>query len=367
MRYLLWLLCSSIFLISCSEQETGITIQGQIKQADNLQLYLDKLIIGKPGTELLKTSVGQNGAFSLTSEEPLAPGVYQIRVGAYRIPIFLDKDNQPMQLEADLGELDQMQVGVSGSPATQAFYQFLTTHPNPFPDDVRQFVDTTSFPYAGAWLTFLLWRNRVDLLDLHQAAQAKLATAYPEAPNTAQYAAFIQSRELEYAKKMADQRIQVGNPAPNIELPSPSGQPLALEDLKGKVVLLDFWASWCGPCRRENPNVVKVYQKYKDQGFSIFSVSLDGLDSRTKARLSRPDQIEKVEQQQRAKWLQAIEKDQLTWETHVSDLKGWESEAAALYGVQSIPQTYLIDREGKIAVINIRGASALERELKKLL
>lgn len=137
---------------------------------------------------------------------------------------------------------------------------------------------------------------------------------------------------------------QVGEFAPDIILPDAQGNNIQLSSLKGKVVLIDFWASWCGPCRMENPNVVKVFNKYKDKGFTIFGVSLDN---------------------DKNKWLQAIEKDNLTW-LHVSDLKHWKSEGAALYSVRSIPATFLIDREGKIVAKNLRGEQ-LEMELKRIL
>jgi peroxiredoxin len=137
---------------------------------------------------------------------------------------------------------------------------------------------------------------------------------------------------------------KVGEQAPNISLPDPNGKNVDLSSLKGKIVLLDFWASWCGPCRMENPNVVSVFNKYKDKGFIIYSVSLDN---------------------DKNKWLQAIEKDKMTW-VHVSDLKNWNSAGAALYGVRSIPATYLIGKDGKIIAKNLRGEK-LEEELKKVL
>ncbi|HYG40216.1 MAG TPA: TlpA disulfide reductase family protein [Cytophagales bacterium] len=137
---------------------------------------------------------------------------------------------------------------------------------------------------------------------------------------------------------------QVGETAPNIILPDPDGKSISLESLRGKVVLIDFWASWCGPCRQENPNVVRVFNKYKDKGFTIYGVSLD---------------------KDRDRWLQAIEKDQLTWH-HVSDLKFWNSKGAELYGVRSIPATYLIGKDGKIIAKNLRGEK-LEFEIKRVL
>jgi thiol-disulfide isomerase/thioredoxin len=133
--------------------------------------------------------------------------------------------------------------------------------------------------------------------------------------------------------------------APEIAFPNPSGKILKLSDLKGKVVLVDFWASWCGPCRAENPNVVKMYEKFKDKGFTIFSVSLD---------------------EDATKWKEAIEKDQLSWTNHVSDLKGWKSSVVANFGIEGIPYTVLLNKDGKIIGKNLRGEK-LEETLNELL
>jgi thiol-disulfide isomerase/thioredoxin len=133
--------------------------------------------------------------------------------------------------------------------------------------------------------------------------------------------------------------------APEIALANPSGNIMKLSDLKGKVVLIDFWASWCGPCRAENPNVVKMYQKFKNKGFTVFSVSLD---------------------EDASKWKEAIAKDHLEWEYHVSDLKGWKSSVVSTFGIEGIPYTVLINKEGKIIGKNLRGEK-LEETLNELL
>ena len=138
--------------------------------------------------------------------------------------------------------------------------------------------------------------------------------------------------------------VMVGSPAPEITLNDTTGNAVALSSLRGKYVLIDFWASWCGPCRAENPNVVRMYNKYKDKGFAIYGVSLD----KTKGE-----------------WQRAIRNDNLPW-THVSDLKFWQSIAAQQYGVQAIPQTFLLDKEGKIIAKNLRG-DALEQKLEEVL
>jgi len=139
--------------------------------------------------------------------------------------------------------------------------------------------------------------------------------------------------------------ISVGDKAPEIAQNNPQGKIMKLSDLKGKVVLIDFWASWCGPCRAENPTVVAAYNKYKSKGFTVFSVSLD---------------------QSTDRWTAAIQQDGLVWENHVSDLKGWQNAAAQQYKVSSIPRTFLLDKDGKVVASNLRGPE-LEVKIKEIL
>ncbi|MCB0401856.1 MAG: TlpA family protein disulfide reductase [Flavobacteriales bacterium] len=145
--------------------------------------------------------------------------------------------------------------------------------------------------------------------------------------------------------------VAIGTKAPELAYKNPDGKVMKLSDLKGQLVLVDFWASWCRPCRMENPNVVKAYHEFKDKkftngkGFTVFSYSLD---------------------QNAAAWKKAIELDKLSWDYHVSDLKGWNSEGANTYGVSSIPSSFLIDGKGNVIAKNLRGP-ALEETLKKYL
>jgi peroxiredoxin len=136
----------------------------------------------------------------------------------------------------------------------------------------------------------------------------------------------------------------VGYTATNFTQATPDGKKVSLTDFRGKYVLIDFWASWCKPCRMENPNVVAAYNRYKDKGFTVLGISMDS---------------------NRDPWLAAIQQDNLTW-THISDLKGWGNEVGKMYNVTGIPQNFLIDKEGKIIAKDLRGAQ-LEEKLAEII
>ena len=149
---------------------------------------------------------------------------------------------------------------------------------------------------------------------------------------------------VKYVDSKVKSHLGAGRMAPEIAMKDPDGNIRKLSDLRGKVVMIDFWASWCRPCRMENPNVVKLYHRYHDKGFEIFSVSLD---------------------KNRNDWTNAIKNDGLVWENHVSDLNGWTSTGGAAYGITSVPSTVLVDREGRIIAKNLRGKE-LEFKLKEI-
>lgn len=199
--------------------------------------------------------------------------------------------------------------------------------------EIVSYVDKNPSSIIGAWAVEknLLYDGDVKVLE-------KLYGEFTPAVQQSRYAKVIK-KELDI-----EERMQAGMEAPAFTLNDTTGKTVSLASFRGKYVLVDFWASWCGPCRQENPNVVKAYNMYKDKNFTILGVSLD---------------------ENKAAWEKAINSDGLTW-NHVSDLKGWKNEAAIQYGIRAIPSNYLLNPEGKILAHNLRG-EALEDTLAHFL
>lgn len=198
--------------------------------------------------------------------------------------------------------------------------------------EVEKIVTQNKDCVMSAFLVTYFDRKYADYHTAYKAVRDALVKTYPADP-------FVQ-----HVDAMIKQNIIIGSEAPDIVMKDPEGKERKLSSLRGNVVLLDFWASWCGPCRGENPNVVKLYHKYNQKGFEVFSVSLDRTHDA---------------------WVNAIKADGLVWPNHVSDLKGWTSSGGATYGVMSVPTTILIDREGKIIAKNLRGEE-LARKLAEI-
>jgi thiol-disulfide isomerase/thioredoxin len=356
-----------ISLFSCNRNVDGTVIKGKIENSGNMEVFVDELIFGLPNNIVGRTQADASGNFEISFPSAINPGIYNLRIGAKRINFIIERGQNSgiIEFRGDLATIQNFDFSVSGSDASVQMIEIvkrLMTRSMTV-DDVEAYVASTPYPILGAYIAFRALGNQ--FLEIQKKAQSRLAETYPNESLTLEYGKLISSTELQMMASQSDELIQVGQPAPEIAMKSPDGKTYALSSLKGKVVLLDFWASWCGPCRRENPNVVRVYNKYKDRGFTIYSVSLDGLDDRTMSRMGSQDQIKSMMDDSKSRWVDAIQKDGLSWSYHVSDLKKWDSMGAAIYGVRAIPKTFLIDREGKIAAINLRGADNIERELLK--
>lgn len=343
------------------------------------KLHLAGTIKGVPdGTEVHLVSSTLQGwsvppakvaksTFSLEAELP-QPDLFVLTVGnlqdqnAMRFQIFLDNEVVELAMDATNSSI-QIISGASPIAFTELMQSF-----GPQFDNLssisrqRQTVGGNGFysdSLAKAWDKQLaeIGQGIGPFVQKHPNTAVSaflLSTVWPLYNNVQQMDSWIgqlgpKAKESIFAESLEDQMgnertLGYGQVAPDFVQADPDGKQVSLKDFRGKYVLVDFWASWCGPCRQENPNVVQAYQKYKSKNFMVLGVSLD----RDKPR-----------------WLQAIADDQLTW-PHVSDLKFWQNEVAKLYKVSSIPQNYLLDPEGRIIGKNLRGA-ALEEFLAKTL
>ncbi|MBR9860644.1 AhpC/TSA family protein [bacterium] len=248
---------------------------------------------------------------------------YTVKGGKYNASmqklhtLYTGYDRQIKTFNAEVESLDPASITDEIKQTVQQDYQKLLFNRTM---DIEEFVMTAeASPAIYFAVRFLFAKPESRMIFI---AADRLQEAMPESEYT---------KQLQEYKEMYGPLAE-GAVAPNIKLPNPEGDSIELHSLKGKVVLIDFWASWCGPCRQENPNVRALYKEYHDKGFEIYAVSLD---------------------KNLAQWEAAIQKDQLPW-LHVSDLMAWNSSAARLYDVHSIPQTYLIDKDGRIYKVGLR-------------
>jgi thiol-disulfide isomerase/thioredoxin len=252
-----------------------------------------------------------------------------------------------MELQAANEEFYRRQNAGQSQDSLQKFAMQIQMAGQAFESTLKSRVTASKEPFVSLYYVSFLPMNKYpkengDVIKL-------MEKSYPNSEYTKEmksaYAQIEMQAKAAEMKQKAESATAIGSTAIDLDYPSPSGKNIKLSSLRGKVVLLDFWASWCGPCRRENPSVVAAYNKYKDKGFTVYSVSLD---------------------QDKARWTSAIAQDGLLWENHVSDLKGWSAEPAAKYGVQSIPAQFLLDKDGKIIAKNLRGEE-LDRKLEEVL
>lgn len=381
-RILFALLSSTFLLLSCGNTAVsqGFQVSGTIENAPNETLYLEMLtltsiqaldtvktdekgafvckgIVSEYSICRLRLSNNSSWMLLLDNKDKISFQANKNDVLKYSIKggkgneLFLKMYNASIAAQNDINQLNgkYMQLYQSGADPliVNAVKDSLNMRLSVFEKEFKLYADTCSNPLLALFAASFI--NAESDLPLMKKTVAKLEKYSANSVYTQQFKVRIQETEtqLMQAKQQEDlaKKTAVGSIPPDINLPTPDGKNLNLYSLKGKVVLLDFWASWCGPCRRENPNVVSVYNKYKEKGFTVFSVSLD--------KAADP-------------WKAAIIADGLVWPNHVSDLKGWGSVAAAAYGINSIPRAFLLDREGKIVATNLRGEE-LERKVQELL
>jgi len=378
MKYLITtLITAAIFAIGfagCGNLSTGLNIEGQIEGSENLSVVLEHINVGEEPVTLARTSSDDYGNFSFDLDPKPRPGIYRIRIGAQGGDLILTGEEDQIRISGNMDQLAQNIFEVEGSEATKELVEsFKLANNREFQsvEDISAHIDQIENAYAAAHFAMRGLRSRPEFVEIHNKTSERLIQEHPGTKDAEQYAEIVvqlnQQANQQANRNQQQGGIQVGMEAPDIEMEGPDGEIYRLSDLRGNVVLLDFWAAWCRPCRIANPKIVEIYNQYKDQGFKVFNVSLDGLDPQARARLSGSEEIEQQLAIQKKRWTDAIEQDGLDWPYHVSELRRWQCSAAQTYGVRAIPRTYLIDRDGKIAVINPRAQTDLESELQKLL
>lgn len=340
----LFLLILPIFFIlaACNGQggDQGHVFKGAIKGAGNLQASLEQANFDRTNKALAQATCDGDGNFKMQLQGPFDQGLYTLTIGVKKVFFILDGKEQVVELTGDINTMDRMEVGFKGSETATCFANFVKTlYQQQFktPEEAKAHINQKSCnPFMQAFFTMqLLGNNAASFLPDFKASAKNLNEYMPGSKYATDFNQMVTGLEKQMLQSQATELIQVGAPAPEISLPGPDGKVRSLSGLRGKVVLIDFWASWCGPCRRANPHVVEIYKKYKSRGFDVFSVSLDRQDGKDK-------------------WVQAIQQDGLEWDNHVSDLQYWNSAPAAVYGVRGIPKTFLVGRDGKIVAIDPR-------------
>ncbi len=357
--FLIYLLAPLMMACGAKVNKDTLVIEGKIIGASNLKVFFDKYDLNNRSSRIITSGpINAEGEFSLQFDQRPENGIYRLRIGTKKSLFVIDgNEKSTISIDSRLNELPRLTYTVKGSPVMTELLTMMQgfQQNRPSAQDIVNKIKASDNVYIKTILAQSVLRGNTAFIDVYKDIQADIEKADVSKEFKESFASFIAKVNRQYAEQQRQAKIKVGAIAPDIALPNPEGEIMRLSDLRGKLVLLDFWASWCRPCRKANPHVVKLYDKYKDQGFTVFSVSLDGIDDRTRARLGNNEtRIQQFLKRSKSRWIAAIKQDNLKWDTHVSDLKKWDSKAAAKYGVRAIPRTYLIGRDGKILEINPR-------------
>lgn len=339
-------------LIACQGTKDKFSIKGTIAGVETGKVYLQKVVDGHP--QSIDTAEVVDGKFEFTGKMEVPDfRILRLNEQDYFAQFFLE--NSKIKVVASKDSL--LSTKITGSPSHDIFKTYLDEVEkmnkelvkiqekyqsamasgngdeakkaeidyNAFMENnkvfTKNFVKEHNTSAVAAYITLVQLSSQIESAEMDS-----IVSKFPQEINQSEYVIRL--------KEIADgmRKTAVGVMAPDFTMNDPEGKPIQLSSLRGKVVMIDFWAAWCGPCRRENPNVVKLYKQYHDKGFEILGVSLDD---------------------KKEDWVKAIQDDQLAW-LHVSDLQHWQSSAARLYAVNSIPQTFLLDKDGKIIAKGLR-------------
>lgn len=341
---------SFIMLASCAKKDKIKKISGRLRNAEKSWIYLQK--ISEQGDITIDSAMGSNdGSFEMPNPAT-SPEFYILRTNPTNLVFLILKEGENIEVNGDAKNLE-MSYKVRGSKDSELIqklrsrdrllsdslnrtYEILRAEDPENKDSLGMILQQVYTNEMEMYASDFIRKNMSSLvslsatkfinqqaeLSLMNSLRDSLVKSYPDNRYVQDYVTLM--KELN--------ELPPGSICPDIKMKTPDGKTLSLSSLKGKVVLIDFWASWCAPCRRENPHIVEIYKKYKIKGLEIFGVSLD---------------------ENEAAWKNAIDKDGLIW-PQVSDLKKWESQVVKDFHIEAIPYSILIDREGKIIAKGLR-------------